>query len=456
MRQHDENARRSGSHPDAGTSGFALLATLTLLFLATPLAVHAQLQSDARAGSRVLPRVFLDCQDRPNCNSDHFRTEIQFVNWVRDRADSDVHVIFTSTGLSDGGRQYAIDFVGRRDLEGLNDEFTYTSSGTDVQSEVMDGLTQTLGFGLIRYAVETGAARHLVLAWEGPEGNGTDNAADAENGEEEFYDPWNYWTFRFGLSGNMDLSENRTNARLNPSMGADRVTAGWKINTSFWMDMRRDRRTLSDGREFRNDRNNWRSSVLVVRSVTPHMSVGIDASARNSIQNNQRTRVSMAPAVEYNYYPYEQANRRQFIAHWAAGVEYSDYYEETTFGTTRETLPQHRMGVQYRAREQWGNAGVGIDTSQYLHDLGLYSFGFSGDLSYRVTRGLELNISGGASFVNDNIHTPAEAIDDEDIISGRQAMPSSYEYQASVGFNYRWGSSFANIVNNRFPRSVRE
>lgn len=419
--------------------------------------VEAQLQSDARAGARELPRVFLDCQDRPNCDFDHFRTEIRFVSWVRDRTDADVHVLFTSSGLGDGGRQYAIDFVGRGQMQGIDDELTYTSAGTDVGNEVMDGLTQALSFGLLRYAVQTGAARNLQLSYQAA--NGGAAAAQGtlpENGEDELYDPWNYWTFRFGLSGNMDLQETRSSTRVNPSLSANRVTADWKINTSLWANMRTDRRTLSSGEEIRNDQNSWRASLLVVRSISEHLSVGFDAGGNNSVRNNQRARFSLAPAVEYNYYPYEQANRRQLIAHYTAGVEYSDYEVETVYGLLHETVPRHRVGVQYRAREQWGNAGVGFEGGQYLHDAGLYSFGFSGDVSYRITRGLELNVSGGASFVNDNIHTPLEDIPDEDILLGRRALSSSYRYEGSIGFNYRWGSSFANVVNNRFPRTVRD
>lgn len=56
--------------------------------------------------------------------------------------------------------------------------------------------------------------------------------------------------------------------------------------------------------------------------------------------------------------------------------------------------------------------------------------------------------------MNDNIHTPAEDIPDEDILLGRQSLPSSYRYEASEAFNYRFGSALANVVNTRFPRFV--
>lgn len=443
-------------------SGLPLFLGLLLFLAASALVVpglEGQLFSSDRTVGASQPRVFLDCQVGRDCSFDHFRTEIDFVNWVRDRADADVHIIFTSTGLANGGRQYSIDFLGLRDMEGMDDHLTYTSTGTDSSRQTQDGLTQTLRLGLVRYSVQTGSGQFFRIAYQAPEGvagrgNG-ENGEGAGRAEEEFYDPWNYWTFRMGLSGNMDLRETRTETRMNPSFSANRVTADWKIELSSWMNLRRESRQLSDGREVRNDFTSWRLSTLLVRSVSDHISVGVDLGGRNSQQQNQRARVSMAPAVEYNYFPYQQATRRQFIAHYALGLEASRYAEETIYGVVRETVPQHRVAVQYRAREEWGNAGLGFDTSQYLHDSSLYSMGVAGDLSYRITRGLELNVSGEAALVNDNIHTPASTIPDEDILLGRQSLPSSYRYQASLGFNYRWGSSFANVVNNRFPRAVR-
>ncbi|MBA2671194.1 MAG: hypothetical protein H0U67_12545, partial [Gemmatimonadetes bacterium] len=42
-------------------------------------------------------RIFLDCNG-PGCDFDFFRTEITFVDYVRDRADADVHVLVTTQG----------------------------------------------------------------------------------------------------------------------------------------------------------------------------------------------------------------------------------------------------------------------------------------------------------------------------------------------------------------------
>src|SRR5690606_6091384 len=102
-----------------------------------------------------------------------------------------------------------------------------------------------------------------------------------------------------------------------------------------------------------------------------------------------------------------ESNRRQLIAHYSAGVQYNDYEEETVFGVTRETVPLHRLGVQYRAVEPWGNAGVSLDASQYLHESGLYSLGASGNISFRVIRGLELSLSASGELIEDQIHVSA-------------------------------------------------
>ncbi len=432
----------------------ALIAGASMLLAAEPAA--AQLGSNAN--SQRAPVVYLDCPGWvPGCDRAHFRTEIQFVNWARDPTDADAHVILTSESAGAGGRRYTFDFIGQGEMQGLSDALTYTSSSMDVQAERQDGLTHTLRLGLMRYAVEAGLGGDFEVGFVGrlgpnSEGGSGEGGDAAESG---FYDPWNYWVFEVGLSGNLDLRQTSTDTRVNPSFDADRVTENWKLNFSGRLDFRRDRRELSDGTEVRDDRDDWRASALVVRSVTGHVSVGLDAGARTSVNYNRHARVRLAPALEYNYYPYAEANRRQFIGHYAAGFEHSNYIEETMFGVEQETLPLHRLGIQYNAREQWGNAGVGVEMSQYLHDAGFYSMGVGGNLNYRIARGLSLNVSGDAAWVHDDIHIPASAIPDEDILLGRQDLPSAYRYEARIGLSYQWGSAFTNIVNTRFPRSVR-
>jgi len=57
------------------------------------------------------PNVFLDCSRRL-CDMDYIRTEITFVNYMRDRENADVHVLITRRTTGSGGYEYTLNFMG--------------------------------------------------------------------------------------------------------------------------------------------------------------------------------------------------------------------------------------------------------------------------------------------------------------------------------------------------------
>ncbi|MGD2046367.1 MAG: hypothetical protein PVH96_09110, partial [Gemmatimonadota bacterium] len=86
--------------------------------LIAALAVLAPAAAAAQAGSGIRAdavHVFLDCNTR-RCDSEYFRTEISFVNWVRDRTLAEVHLIITSTETGGGGDVYDLEFIGLEEL----------------------------------------------------------------------------------------------------------------------------------------------------------------------------------------------------------------------------------------------------------------------------------------------------------------------------------------------------
>ncbi len=75
-------------------------------FAFSPLAA----QDSTRTAQASAVRVFLDCPDT-FCDFDYYRTEITFVNWVRDRQFAQVHVLVT-TQRTGGGQEYTLSFIG--------------------------------------------------------------------------------------------------------------------------------------------------------------------------------------------------------------------------------------------------------------------------------------------------------------------------------------------------------
>ena len=83
----------------------------------------------------IAPNVFLDCSRR-DCDLDYIRTEITFVNYVRDPQSSDVHLLVTRQTTGSGGREYTLSFIGSGKYEGRDSSLKYYSKSTDTQDQL--------------------------------------------------------------------------------------------------------------------------------------------------------------------------------------------------------------------------------------------------------------------------------------------------------------------------------
>jgi hypothetical protein len=97
-----------------------------------------------QAGQELALRVFLDC-DR-GCDFDYLRREVNFVNYVRDRRDAQVHVLVTLRETGSGGREFTLDFIGLEEFEADDHVLLFASSGTDTDDERRRGLQNELFF----------------------------------------------------------------------------------------------------------------------------------------------------------------------------------------------------------------------------------------------------------------------------------------------------------------------
>ncbi len=412
-------------------------------------AAGAQQQGPPANGGR--PRVFFDCQG-PNCNSDYFRTEIPWVTWVRDPADAQVHVIVVSTSTGGGGRAYEMDFQGRNGLAGYSDHLVYTSQPTDTERETLDGMAHVLGLGLARVA-NAGGYRGIVRL-EGVAQNGTRPSAGLVSAEE-VQDPWNLWAFRLGGSGNYEGESTTENLRVNTSASASRVTPTWKLSYNGRVNFQRQDYELSDSTRLVVNRTDWNVDALSVYSFADRWSVGINANAARMTRYNQDFRASVAPAMEYSFFPYEEATRRSLTVYYEIGPTYRNYIAETIYEEMEELRWEESLQVRYSQREPWGDASVGLEGSHFLHDVNLYNVSLRGSLSVRVARGLSLDANANVSWVRDQLYLSAEDESDEEILLRLRQRGTDFTYGGSLGFSFQFGSIFNNVVNNRFRRSYR-
>lgn len=417
--------------PGLGT----LLLALTLTLIA---AAHAGAQQPRNL------RVFLDCQTR-GCSGNEFRTEIPWVDWVRDRTAADVHVIMTSQDTG-AGTEFVFDFLGRGDHAGADFRLNPEVSSTATSEERLDRLTRTFAAGLAAYVARAGYADRLGIAPRGSEGRTIRDIPEE--------DPWNGWVFSLGADLEADGEEQQSAWSLGGSAQANRTTADWKVNSRASGSFRHRRFELTDS-TLTDRTDSWNSSVLVVRSIARHWSSGSEIEASSSTRLNREIGGRGALALEWSLFPYEEANRRQFVVHYQVGFSQVRYEEVTVFDRIEESLFDHRVAVAYDTRQPWGDASLHSRYSNYLHDWSKYRVSFGGSTSVRLFRGFEVGVRGSYEIVHDQLYLAAGGLSDEEKLIQRRQLATGYEYNIDLGIAYRFGSIFNNVVNNRFPWRVR-
>lgn len=424
-------------HPIARVASTLALASWLLL---SPAAAQEAEPDGERVGAAERLRVNLDCPGWL-CDFDHVRREIPFVSWVRDPGDAHLQVLVTERDTGGGGSEHTFTFIGRGEYEGTRREMVYTSGSTDTEEEVRDGLTRTLSLGLAPHAARTPAGEHLRVTYEGPAAE-----EDAEPGS----DPWNLWIFRTSLRTSMSGEESTSSISLSGDLSANRTSEAWKIDLEVSGNYRENRFELEEDREFTSISRSYGAESLVVRSLGPHWSTGIQGSARSSTFRNHDVAVRFAPALEYNLFPYAESTRRQLTFLYALGPRYFDYREETIFGKLSETLVDQSLEISLDLEQPWGSARAGLEGSHYLHDLGKNRARLFGNLDLRLFRGLSLDIFGNVERVSDQLNLRAGEASEEEILLRRQELATDFRYRFSVGFSYTFGSIYNNIVNPRF------
>jgi hypothetical protein len=413
------------------------LAALAVLVTADPIAGQRE---------QGRPRVFFDCNG-PNCNSQYYRTEITWVNWVNDREVADLHIIMGSLSTGAGGREYQLDFLGVDTQEGYEDQHIYRQLGTDTQRESLDGITHTLGLGIANWASTHGFRGLVRLQGADPELG--DLAGRRVVSQEEVDDPWNLWVFRINANGNRSSEETRTTTRFNGGFNASRVSPTWKLSFNVFANHLRERRELSTG-PFNTIETDWNFNQLVAYSVADHWSVGVTGRAGRQYQFNRELRIQVQPGLEYSFFPYQEATRRSLTAFYSIGPSYSDYFERTLLGKTYETRFEHSIDISFSSRQTWGDAGFSIRASHFLHDFDLYNRSIRGDINYRITRGISIFARGDVAWVQDQIYLSAQGATDEEALLNLRRRATDRESSFSIGLQLQFGSIFNNVVNNRF------
>lgn len=414
----------------------ALFLIVVLWFCPAVNSVKAQ-DSGIEVPTRLA--LFLDCNF---CDETFIRQEMSYLDHVRDREVADVHVLVTRENTGSGGEALTLDIIGLGIFEGLNFSTVYNAPSNSTEDEERNGFLRVLEAALVPYLIQTPLRDQVRVDIATSEVSTTEQAQTTE-------DPWNNWTFEVYADGSADFESQQQSFDTRYGVYVSRVTENWKIQLRPFFNYNYDRFERDEGSITNTARRDGFTSY-VIRSISPHWSVGGYGDILTSTFSNVDLRYRLMGAVEWSLYPYREANRRQLTVAYRLGASHITYRDSTIYNEIEEVLPQHILNAGYEVVQPWGGIEIGVNASQYLHDPARHSFQFDSEFEIRITRGLSVEIGGFVEIIQDQINLPKGDADLDDVLLRRRQLETNYEAGISFGFRYRFGSLLNNVVNPRF------
>ena len=412
---------------------FLFIATFTQTVIAYDLTAAKKSWKDNAV------KIFLDLSYRQKKYTDYIKTEIPFVNYVRDRKQAHVFVMVTTQRTGSNGTEFTVTFLGQDKFTGMNDTLKYVSKKTDTEEIIREGLVQTIKMGLMRYVARTPVSNMLKIKF---------NKNMAKN-RYISNDKWDHWVFGINLSSRLRGQESTKSNNVEGTVTIDRITDALKVSVFARAEYDDKRYNFSDY-QYSSTSKSYEFRSTVVKSLGEHWSAGFTSSLNSSTYSNEDLFAYFAPALEYNIFPYSQSTRKQFRIMYRVGYHNNKYIEETIYDKTQEVLFSERLDATIELRERWGSIHTTLSGSHYFHDFDKNQLRLSGFFSFRLFEGFELTAHGRVSIIHDQISLAKEEATEEEILLQRKQLATQYNYSVSFGIRFTFGSIYNNIVNPRF------
>jgi hypothetical protein len=408
----------------------ALVAAATLLVIE---------QAQSANGSRL--KVFLDCSS-DNCHDDYLREEVEIVEYVRDRNDSDVHVLITSAETGAKGLEYTLTFIGQGVHASTARTLKVTTAVSDTEDSIRRALESALTLGLLAYLAPDSLPAGLAVT----------ATLDAQPSQPITVDddPWNRWIVSLNGNGSIDSEESTREEEWGLSISADRITPMWKLTFGVEFEQSIEEFDLDEEEPLEVSTRSRDSSSLAVRALGEHWSAGVRGRVRSSTFDNIELELYASPAVEWNFFPYSMYTRRQLRVLYGIGVDRFRYYEETLYEKTEETLARQDLSTTYEQREPWGTLEGRVEWSNFFPGLSTHRLSVDSEVNLRIARGFSVSIEASVSRIRDQLSLPKRDATPEEVLLRLRQLQSGFEARLEFGITYQFGSQFAAIVNPRF------
>jgi hypothetical protein len=400
------------------------------------------LMSNISSGQDTIPKpgmlnFFLDC-DR--CDFNYIRDELPFVAFVREPLMADVHILVSLSQTASGGRKYFLSFIGLNSLKGTNYEYEVITAQSYTDDAIRSALVKGLKTGLLQYYAKTPFFEDL-------------NIEISESGNRKadalVVDRWDNWVFNVSAGAYLEKEASQNESRWDSEIRARRITDLWK--TSFEAEYATDREIFyDDGAEIEDRQNTKAFQGSLIRSLTGKWSAGIFTSYSSMTYLNIKNNYQAGLGIQYNFFPWIECNRRVFSVGYLAGMDISDYIDETIYDKMKESHLAEMLLIELDLVQPWGEIQLGVQGRHYFHDFSKSRLTMEADLSVRLTRNLSVYCDVRSQIIHDQLYLPKGDASLEDILLRRRKLATTYEIRGRFGVRFTFGSIYNNIVNERF------
>ena len=368
------------------------------------------------------------------------RDKIKFALFVRERELAQVAVNIEERSLGIEGKEFIITYVGRKELEGISDELKHASLPGETEEDTKQALAAILEVALIKYAARTPAGENISI-----------NYSHTEEQVAAVKDKWNYWLFSLNIYFNLSREKSLKSNSLSGGFSARRITDEWIMRASFDTSYNE---TIFDMEEidlaYTNITRNHNFNGLLVKSISDHWSVGAFINASQVTYYNNKFSFELAPAVEFNIFPYVESEKRSFTFLYRLGYIFRQYWEETIYGKNEEGLLQTSLMADMEIIKTWGSIESSLTGSAYLKDFSKNRLTWNFEIGFRIWERLTFDIEWRVSRIHDQIFLEREGASFEEVLLRRKRLETGYDYSIEFGFGYSFGSLKSAVINPIF------
>ena len=388
-------------------------------------------------------KLFIDC-GQANCDFNYIREKIPVTDFVRDRTQSDIHILITAHRATSGGHRYTVLFFGQNKWINNNDSLYFFTVPNSSDDDTRKQLVKIIQAGIVPYLAKAGQIDKLNFVFE---------KDTAKQNTSANIDKWNNWVFNIGgrvrLSGDKNYKEK--DFAVNGSAG--RVTERSKLEFSFFNSNAKNSYAIEDSNSensLKTINNYLEAEQWYVKSISSKWSWAVESAFRKSSYDNLEYSMSAGAGIEYNIFPYKLSSSKFFALRGIMKATKRNYMEETVYNRVKEMLFSCNLGAYIYFTQPWGNISSSITWYNYLHDLSKNNLSLDANLQIKLFKGVSISFYGTGSLIKDQLSLPRQGATSQEVLLKLKALATNFNYYTGMRLNYRFGSKFNNFVNPRF------